>query len=266
MSILPIVYAILVLGGIGIAFGAILTVAGRVFAVQGRELEESILGALPGANCGACGHPGCESFAAAIVRGDARPIACVPGGKQSVVTIAQLLGAEADDVDAPKMARVFCQGESGVAEMRYDYAGLSSCQIASEIAGGPKKCPYACLGLGDCVDACKFDALIIENGIAKVDEDKCTACTMCQKVCPRHSIQLFPAHKKATILCQNRQSARVARDACKKACIACGRCAKVCKDDAIHVLSGYTEIDTEKCTQCGACVEACPMGCVVVGG
>ncbi|MCL1795369.1 MAG: RnfABCDGE type electron transport complex subunit B [Clostridia bacterium] len=266
MGLLPIVNAIMVLGGIGAIFGAILTVASRVFAVQGRELEESIVGALPGANCGACGHPGCESFAAAIVRGNAKPVACIPGGRKVVAHIAALMGTEADDVAPPNMARVFCQGEWGTAEMRYAYKGLSSCLLASQMAGGPKKCPYACIGLGDCVAACKFGALMIENGIAKVDESKCTACAMCQNTCPRHSIQLFPAHKKATILCQNRQNARVARSACKKACIACGRCAKVCKFDAIHVVGGVTLIDAEKCTQCKACVEACPMGCVVVGG
>ena len=262
MNFTAILYAALALGGLGVLFGAVLSFADKKFAVPVDDRIPRVREALPGANCGACGYAGCDALAAAIVSGDARPDDCPVGGAKCAKAISEIMGVETPQEEEPLVAKVICQGEVGVSKHRYDYDGFPSCQMASSMAGGPKKCPYACVGLGDCVQVCKFDAIQVVNGLAVVDEKKCTACGLCAKVCPRHSIRLSPRSATVMVHCQNRDSARQAREECMKACIACRRCVKECKYDAITVDDGFAYIDPEKCTRCGACVKVCPMGCI----
>lgn len=263
MNVTAILYAVLALGGIAVVFGLVLTFAAKAFAVPVDERVAAVREALPGANCGACGFAGCDAFAEAVVDGRAPVNGCKPGGAKCAQALAEIMGTKAD-VGEPMVAKVICQGETGVSKERYTYDGMKSCRMASNTAGGPKKCPYACIGLGDCVDVCAFDALKIENGIAVVDEKKCTACGMCETICPRQSIQLRPKSATVLVRCQNRDSGRMAREECAKACIACKRCEKECKYDAIHVADGFASIDDEKCTRCGDCVKVCPCKCITI--
>ena len=46
--------------------------------------------------------------------------------------------------------------------------------------------------------------------------------------------------------------------ACKFGCFGMGTCVAACKFDAIHVIDGVAVVAKEKCTNCGACREACP--------
>ena len=261
MNITPVLYAILTLGGLGVLFGLILSFADKKFAVLTDERVDLVRVALPGANCGGCGFAGCDAFAKAIVEGNASLTGCMPGGAASVNAIAEIMGIEAE-VKAPMVAKVLCQGATGVATQRYDYDGYQSCQMASTMAGGPKQCLSACLGLGDCVNACVFGALSLENGLVKVNENKCTACGTCASLCPRHSIQVLPKDSTVTVLCQNHDGAKAARAQCLKACIACSRCVKACEFDAITLEDACAKIIPEKCTHCGACAAVCPMGCI----
>ncbi len=263
MNITAIVYAAIALGGLGIVFGLVLSFADKKFAVKADERVAKVREALPGANCGACGCVGCDAFAQAVIDGTAKPNGCIPGGANSAKAIGAILGVEIS-TEAPKVAKVICQGEHGVSKHRYDYDGYKSCTMASTMAGGPKKCPYACVGLGDCVKVCAFDAIEVVNGLAKVNENKCTACGMCASVCPRHSIQMRPKDGTVVVKCQNRDNGRQAREECIKACIACKRCVKECQYGAITVEDGYSRIDPAKCTRCGACVGVCPCGCITI--
>ncbi len=265
MNITVILYATLVLGGLGVLFGAVLSFADKVFAVPLDERVAKVREALPGANCGACGFAGCDAFAQAVVEGNAKVTGCAPGGLKSARAIASIIGEEIE-ATTPLVAKVICQGEAGVSKHRYDYEGYRSCQMASSMVGGPKKCPYACVGLGDCVAICPFGALKVENGLARVDESKCTACGKCAAICPRHSIQLQPREATVVVRCQNRDSGRQAREECMQACIACKRCVKECKVDAIAVEDGYARIDPSKCTRCGDCAKVCPCRCITVVG
>lgn len=263
MNVSAILYAVAALGGVAVVFGLVLTFAAKQFAVPVDERVSEARAALPGANCGACGFAGCDAFAEAVVDGRASVNGCIPGGAASANALAAIMGVQADAV-APMVAKVICQGEVGVSKERYEYDGMRSCRMASDTAGGPKRCPYACIGLGDCVEVCAFDALKIVNGIAVVDEERCTACGLCEKTCPRHSIQLRDKSATVIVRCQNRDSGRMARDECMKACIACKRCEKECKFDAIHVNDGFALIDNDKCTRCGDCVKVCPMKCITM--
>lgn len=262
-NILPIVAAVLALGGLGALFGVLLTVADKKFYVPVDERIEQVQGCLGGANCGACGFAGCSALAEAIVKGEAKPNSCPPAGAEGAAKIAAIMGLEAE-ASKPVVAKVICQGATGVAKDRYIYDGLRSCRAASNMAGGPKMCPYACLGLGDCEKQCAFDAISISEGLVRIDENKCAACGMCVETCPRGVIQLLPREQNVLVRCRNSDMGRIAREACVKACIGCKRCEKECQYDAIHVENGFAHIDPDKCTRCGACAKVCPCGCITM--
>ena len=176
--------------------------------------------------------------------------------------IAAIMGVSAE-AEERKVARVICQGDCGVAKERYNYDGYTSCATAAGLAGGPKMCRFACIGLGDCAQACAFGAIKIADGLAHIDEEKCVACGQCANICPRGVIALKPVNETVIVSCRNTDSGREARAACMKACIACGRCTKECPNDAIHVEGGVAKIDEAKCTRCGACAKVCPCKCIV---
>lgn len=112
--------------------------------------------------------------------------------------------------------RLRCNGTCKNAPAKICYDGVSSCRIASRISSGQTGCPTGCLRLGDCVKVCKFDALHIdpETGIPVVDEDKCTSCGACVKMCPRQLFEIRPKGKNGNrvyVACRNTQKGAVAR-------------------------------------------------------
>ena len=90
-----------------------------------------------------------------------------------------------------KKAVVQCQGNSEHCKPSYEYKGIQTCAAAATLYGGPKTCTFACIGLGDCTKVCKFDAIHVVDGVARIDYDKCKGCGMCAQKCPKHII-LFP--------------------------------------------------------------------------
>ena len=262
MDVNAIVYAAVVLGGLGVLFGAILTFADKKFAVPVDERFVLVREAVAGANCGACGYPGCDGYANAVVKGKAGIELCTPGGQKTLDALANIMGKESAQTEV-QVARVLCQGETGVVKPRYDYAGPhQTCHTAVSLAGGPSMCVWGCVGLGDCVKVCRFDAMKIENGIVVIDENKCTACGMCVMECPRSVIKLLPKAARVTVRCQNQAAPRDAKESCDRACIACRRCVKACQFDAIHVNDNIALIDPHKSTLCGECVKVCPTNAI----
>lgn len=259
MDWIPVVLALGVLGVVGLIFGILLEVADKKLAVEVDPRISKVGEALGGANCGACGYAGCAALAEAIVSGEAKPNACPAA---NMAAISEALGITVEEGEK-MVARVICQGHNGVAKERYKYDGYTSCATAASMAGGPKECAYACIGLGDCMRVCSFGAISMNNGIASIDPNVCVACGNCEKACPRSAIRLIPAETKVLVLCRNKDIGRIARAACMKACIGCGRCVKECKYGAIAVEDGYARIDPEKCTRCGACAKGCPCGCII---
>lgn len=257
-----IVFALGVMGVLGAVFGVVLSIADKMFSVEADERAGAIREAVAGANCGACGYAGCDAFAEAVARGEAPVTGCGPAGAKGASAIAAIMGVAAGPVEERKVARVFCQGTCEAAKDRYAYEGLESCALAATMAGGPKECASACLGLGDCLRACPFDAIEMQNGIAKIYVDKCVACGKCIPACPRKIIHFTPAEDVVFVACQNHDSPKAARSACTKACISCGRCVKACMVDAITIIDNCAVIDQEKCTRCGACVPVCPDGSI----
>ena len=269
MDIGNVIAAVVVLAVLGAVFGFILAVASKVFEVKKDPREEEILSHLAGANCGGCGFPGCAGCAAAILAGTAPVNACAPAGAENAAAIAKIMGQEAPSGER-KVAFVRCNGGTNAAK-RYEYVGVKDCLSATKVAGGPLECQFGCLGFGDCVAVCAFDAIHInpETGLPEVDADKCTACGACVKACPKMIIELrkkWPKNRAVYVSCVSKDKGAVVMKACKAGCIGCGKCVKVCAFDAITVENNLAYIDPQKCKLCRKCVNECPTGAIRLVG
>ncbi|MDO4800503.1 MAG: RnfABCDGE type electron transport complex subunit B, partial [Bacillota bacterium] len=237
MNTQAIIYAGSVLGGLGIVFGVGLAYAAKKFAVEVDPKVPLVREALPGANCGACGYPGCDAFSQAVVAGEAPVSGCTVGGNPTAKLVAEIMGVTAEEV-ARMVAKVKCMGSKDKCPDRYEYFGYSSCVAANQLSGGPKGCSYGCMGLGSCVQVCPFDAIHINaSGLAEVDPEKCTACMKCIKICPKQVISLVPYDQKTIVRCNNIEIGAHVKKNCAVACIACRICEKNCPSDAIHVIN-----------------------------
>ncbi len=252
---------ILVLGGLGFLFAVLLSIATQVFAVEVDEREEAIAEALPGANCGACGYPGCSGLAKAIANGEAPVNACNVGGAKSAEKISEIMGVEAGGMEK-QVAVVKCQGDCEKAKDKFEYQGICDCRTEGFIQGGSKACLYGCLGCGTCVEKCNFGALSIKDGIAVVDKEKCVACGLCVQACPKKLIDLIPYKQKYTVKCNSHDKGRDVRSKCSTGCIGCQLCVKNCPKDAITFENNVAKIDTDKCVNCGICSRKCPTGAI----
>ncbi|WP_088369629.1 RnfABCDGE type electron transport complex subunit B [endosymbiont 'TC1' of Trimyema compressum] len=256
------IYAIILLGAIGIIFGIILGVVNKKLSVKTDPREEAIIDALPGANCGACGFAGCAACGAAIFNGEAPIDACPVGGPACAEAIAAILGVEASSAE-PSIARVACNGSPDNAKTLYDYTGAKSCIVAKTSFNGQKMCDFSCFGFGSCAAACPFEAIDMVNGLPVVNRKKCTSCGICVSTCPQTLMHLVPRKQHVFVNCSNLIKGKAVMAACKVGCIKCKKCEKTCEFDAIHV-TDVARIDYDKCTNCQACVAVCPTKCITV--
>ena len=256
-----ILLAVGLVAGIGLLIGLILSIASIVMAVPKDEKAEKILEALPGANCGACGYSGCSGYAEALAKGKAEVGLCAPGGIGCAKEISAILGVAGGDLEK-KVAVVHCMGSLDNTSYKAEYNGIKSCAAAMKIGGGLTACSFGCMGLGDCEAACPYDAIHVCNGVAVVDNDKCKACAMCVKACPRRIISIVPLKNSAVMRCSNKDKGAAARKACQSACIGCKKCEKNCPTGAVTVKDFCAVVDPEKCNGCGKCADNCPQKCI----
>lgn len=251
-----------ILAATGLAFGLGLAYASKKFAVEVDERLDKIKEVLPGANCGACGYPGCEGYAAAIVSGEAGVEKCTVGGIPAAKAICGIMGVNAAGEQVDMVARVMCDGRCNVSRDKFQYTGISSCTAASQLFSGGKQCAYGCLGYGSCQEVCDFDAIVISNGVAKILEDKCKACGKCVEICPKNIISIDPKKGRYSVLCKSTDKGGIVRKNCDVGCIGCMKCQKVCQSEAITIENNLARIDAEKCTNCGECEKACPVNAI----
>jgi Na+-translocating ferredoxin:NAD+ oxidoreductase RNF subunit RnfB len=248
-------------------------VVAKKFKVDEDPRIDEVLEILPGANCGGCGYAGCRALAEALVKaadeGDISALSCPPGGSDTMDAVGKFLGLEAAEM-VPTAAVVCCGGTREKAPAKLKYDGPAKCALSHNLFSGENNCPYGCLGLDDCVVACKFDAIHInrETGLPEVVEEKCTACGACVKACPRDIIELRPKGRKGRrvwVNCMNKEKGAVARKNCKAACIGCGKCVKECpeKVQAFTLENNLAYIDPDKCIACGKCIPVCPTGAIL---
>ena len=182
--------AIILMGGLGLVVGIGLALASKVFYVYVDPKIVSVEEALPGANCGGCGLPGCSANAEAIVAGKAAPNSCVAAGEDVALAIAAILGVSVEAKE-PDIALPGCTYGVADADVKYSYDGMNDCRAVALLSGGMKVCNIGCLGLGTCAAACPFDAIVMgPQGLPVVDEVKCTGCGTCERICPKHIITL----------------------------------------------------------------------------
>ncbi len=247
-----------VLIGLGLGFAA------NKFKIKVDPRKENILKILPGSNCGTCGFIGCEQYASAIVEQNVDISMCRPGGQNAANKIAQILGKESKNVER-KVAQVLCSG--GVrCKNDFVYSGIKKCSYSKKFFQGQKKCKYACLGFGDCVEVCPFDAIYInEYGVAEVDFLKCTGCGLCVKSCPQKIIKLVGCEYKVHIKCSSKDRGAFVKQICSVGCIGCGICAKVCHVKDIYLDSNLAVMKYDKCDNCKVCETKCPTGSIIFG-
>ena len=251
-----ILIAVVVLAALGGVFGLVLALANKVFYVETDPRLDQLTQCLSGANCGGCGYAGCSAYAQAVLEGKAAVGLCASGGDVCAQAMAAIMGVKAEKV-ARQVAFVRCSGTT--ARDKGVYEGIHDCLAATKVAGrGPLICKFGCLGFGNCTRVCKFEAITLVDGVAKVDPDKCGGCMACAAACPRGII--VPVHYGVhiNVACSSNARGSVTLRGCDIGCIGCSKCEKTCPKGAIKVEKNLASIDYSLCDDCGKCVEVCP--------
>lgn len=257
MDIVSFLIPITIVGVIGLVIGEILALASRFMSVPKDETAEALEEALPGANCGACGFSGCSGYAGAMSKGAAGVGLCPPGGEAVADACAKILGIDKVKVKV-QIALVHCLGSQDNISDRMIYNGIESCAAIASLVGNVASCRFSCIGKGDCIKVCEYDAIQIVKGIAIVEPQMCKGCGKCVDACPKDLIKIASLKKQAVVRCSNCDKAKNVASVCKVGCIGCMQCVKVCQYGAVQVKDNLAFVNAELCTGCGQCVEACP--------
>lgn len=251
------------IAGLSITLAIVLALANRKFKVFEDPRIEQVTEMLPGANCGACGLPGCRAFSEKVVQGEISPSQCPVGGPETATFIANYLGI-AVGVMEKKVARLLCAGGRDVAVQVAEYEGYSSCRAAAAVTGGFKGCAYGCLGLGDCEVSCTFDAItMLPSGLPLVIAEKCTACGDCVRACPKGLFEIMPLSQHLVVQCKSLLAGDAALEQCQVACTGCGICAADAPEGLISIESNLAVIHSEKSElQTKLATLRCPTGAI----
>lgn len=261
-----ILSALIVLSAIGVLAAIVLYFIAQKFKVIEDPKIDDVDEALPGANCGGCGYAGCRAFAEGMVKaGTMDGFFCPVGGNDLMKSLAPILGVEAPE-KAPQIAVLLCNGSIKNSIPKFEYDGDDTCTYTSNLTAGVGGCQFGCLGGGECVDACDFDAMYMDPETnLPVVKDNCVACNACIEACPRDILELRnrgPKDKRIFVSCINKEKGPLSKVNCTVSCIGCKACIKECKFDAIEVNNFLAYIDYEACTLCRKCVVVCPTDAI----
>ena len=265
MDLASIAVSMVSMGGLGALFAAGLAIANTKLHVDEDPRISQILDNLPGANCGGCGLPGCGAFAEGVVTGDMEISGCPVCNDDARSAIAGVMGLEASKGEK-LVARVMCQGGHYESATKGEYLGIENCTAAHISGGGDKLCLHGCLGFGECVESCPFDAMSMsENGLPLIDEEKCTGCGNCVDACPRSIIELHGETDTLFVACRNEDSPKDSRKVCIKACVGCGICVKGVEEGLMTLENNLARIDYHLYGKAGSLpTEKCPTKALIL--
>ncbi len=270
MSVQTIV-AIVLLSLVGFIAGIAIFVVNRLLPKEDESLQKAteIKEYLPGADCGACGHPGCFAYAQATAKDREvvvkSPCRILAKDEEGTKRLGEYLGLEIDTTQIAQKAVVHCTGDSPVIGA---YRGITTCKGATHVGGGFKECPYACLGFGDCAAVCPTDAITVDPAqlVAVVDWEACIGCGMCVKTCPRSLIELIPSDMPQYLGCNYLSAKDVAgRKKCSVGCIHCKLCVKASENGEVtwNDERDLPFFDPEKRLVAAAAIEKCPRSIIL---
>ncbi len=242
--------------------------ANQALAIEVDPRIEKVNAALPGANCGGCGYVGCMEYAEAVVLAGASPNLCPVGGPAVASAVADILGLSLEE-DYPYRPAVHCAARRDEKLGRNEYRGEKTCDTAN-LVSGVQGCAYGCLALGDCVDACAFDAIHLVDDKVEIDYEKCVGCGACAKACPRNIISMVPfkAEQMYVVACSNKDFGKDVKAVCKVGCMGCKACTRVSNGlfevkDNVAVID-YDKYDPDEIDETMSVVlKKCPMKAIV---
>ena len=260
-----IITSILSMAGLGFFFSSVLALVNQKLKVQEDPMVEKIVNVLPGLNCGACGFASCRQYAEALAKKEIEPDQCKAGGEAVLGQLCEILGVTVGERIKEK-AFVHCGADEDKRKKKANYTGVKTCVAAHEMFGGEILCEYGCLGYGDCMKACPFEAIRIVRGLAEIDGNKCTACGKCRTACPRDIITVEKIESKdfLYVVCNNPEKGPETRKTCPVGCIACGICQKL-TNGVFHVENNIAQVqyDNLKNVQnTDEVVSKCPTKCI----
>lgn len=265
-----LIIIIVTLTAVGMGCGIAIYLANRFLPEEDETLKEAeeIHKYLPGMDCGACGHPGCFAYAKEVAKDPSTlqtsPCMTLMNDDEALEGLGDYLGMDLSGGEK-KVAVVHCVGES---DTIYDYEGVETCKSAMQLSAGFKRCPYGCLGLGDCVKVCPVDAISInkEKGVAEIDPEKCIGCGLCVDECPNNLIELIPAEMPQYLGCNYLSKKDIpGRERCDTGCIHCRLCVKFAEGDEVqwNEEKDLPYFDPEKCLPAPDSIEKCPRDIII---
>lgn len=257
-----------IVGVIGVIAACLLYFAAKKFNVKEDPRIAEVEAILPGANCGGCGLSGCAAFARACCSATSLDgLNCTGIGDREMAQIAKIVGL-AEGSRVRKVAVIRCNAACETRQLVNHFDGIRSCALEHSYYQGESACNFGCLGLGDCVVACPFDAMTFSESdmYPTVNVDKCTGCGKCLEACPRDLPQMREVHPGKQLVyvnCSNKNKGPLAMKECEVSCIGCGLCKKKCPHEAITLESFLATIHGDKCTSCLECVAVCPRKSII---
>lgn len=249
---------ILIAGLLVLAFGIVTLIAFITKKRRGLSVDaDFVRKMLPCIDCGMCGEENCTEFAKKVSGGKREPEGCKLIKPENCEKIKRYFKPTYEQ-SSKLVAMVKCKGGC-LAEDKYIYDGAKNCAVQEKLHSGAKSCKFACLGCGNCAEACRYGAISInERGVAVVNRSKCTGCGECVKACPNHVIAMRKLDVSVGVICNNQSSEPGVNKRCKVGCMHCGNCIKACPVGAISVVDNIPVIDPKKCIECYKCVAVCP--------
>jgi len=237
----PLLIPAILLAAIFGVIAALLLFARQRYGGTEDEVVAAINQCLPQTQCAQCGHPGCLPYAEAIAAGEAIN-RCPPGGKQTIIALAELLGRDIIALD--------------------DHFGQEQPKRVARIREAE------CIGCTLCIQACPVDAIIgAQQQMHSILEDSCTGCDLCLPPCPVDCIDMIEVENIETSQPKPlRPLVPKITQQTETACIRCGDCEVVCpKELQPQVLfwersstDSMTALNLDACIECRLCDRVCP--------